>query len=201
MPVERRGRGDLEADPVGEAGVGGALAGGVDRALVGVEADDGRRRVGLGEQQRRRAVAAADVGDVRAGGELGLDAVEGRDPGAGQVVEVAGPEEPFAAAEHVLVVGAPGEPVAGAEPLGDRVGGVHRADGDLERADHAGRAGLVGERDGVLVGQREPAVAVVGDVAAGRLRAQPLAHVPLGRAGARRPARPAVSGPAPAIAR
>ena len=30
---------------------------------VGVEADDGGRRVRLGEQQRRRAVPAADVGD------------------------------------------------------------------------------------------------------------------------------------------
>ena len=109
--IERRRGGDLEADPVGKAGVGGALAGCVDRALVGVEADDGRRRVRLGEQQRRRAVPAADVGDPGAGGELGLDAVERGDPCAGQVVEIAGPEEPFATAEDVVVVGAPGEPV------------------------------------------------------------------------------------------
>ena len=127
---------------------------------------------------------AADVGDVRAGGELGFDTVERGDPGAGQVVEVAGPEEPFAAAEDVLVVVAPREPAAGPEPLGDRVGGVDRADGDLERADHAGRAGLIGERDGVLVGQQEPAGAVVEQVAACRLGARPLAHVPLGGAGA-----------------
>ena len=65
-PGERRRRRDLEAHPVGQPGVGGALAGGVDRAVVGVEADDGRRGIGLGEQQRRCAVAATDVGDRRA---------------------------------------------------------------------------------------------------------------------------------------
>ena len=82
------------------------------------------------------------------------------------------------------VLGAPREPAAGAEPLGDRVRGVHRSQGDLERADDAGRAGLVGERDGVLVRQGEPPVALVGDVPAGGLGAQPLADVALRGAGA-----------------
>ena len=68
-------------------------------------------------------------------------------------------------------MGAPGEPGSGAEPLSDRVCGVNGADGDLESTDHAGRAGLIGERDGVLVGQGEPAGTVVGQVAAGRLGA------------------------------
>ena len=79
---------------------------------------------------------------------------------------------------------APREAVAGAEPFGDGVGGIDRSESDLERADHAGRAGLVGERYGVLVGQGEPAGAVVVEVAAGRLGAEPLAHIPLGGAGA-----------------
>ena len=78
----------------------------------------------------------------------------------------------------------PREPTAGPESLSDRVRGVHRPDGDLERADHARRAGLIGERDGVLVGQGEPAGAVVGHIPAGRLVAQPLAHVPLRGPGA-----------------
>ena len=81
---------------------------------------------------------------------------------------------------------APGEPGAGAEPFGDRVGGVDGADGDLESADHAGRAGLVGQGHGVLVGEREQTVTVIGHVAAGGLGAQPLPDVALRRARARR---------------
>ena len=118
--------------------------------------------------------------------QLLLDPVEGRDPRAGQVVQVPGPEEPLAAAQHVRVLGAPREAVAGAEPLGDRVRGVHRSEGDLERPDDAGRAGLVGERHGVLVRQGEPAVPLVGHVPTGGLGAQPLADVALRGAGARR---------------
>ena len=101
MAIERRRGGGLEADPFGKAGVGGPLARGVDRALMGVEADDAGGRVRLGEQQGRRAVPAADVGNPGAGCELGLDAIERWDPCAGQVVEVAGPEEAFTAVEDV----------------------------------------------------------------------------------------------------
>ena len=100
-------------------------------------------------------MTATDVGDPGARRQLGLDAVEGGDPCTGEMVEVAGSEEPLAAAENVAVVRSPSEPVAGAEPLGDGVGRIHRTDRDLERADHAGGAGLVGEWHGVLVGQRE----------------------------------------------
>jgi hypothetical protein len=84
----------------------------------------------------------------------------------------------------MLVVVAPRVAAAGAEPFGDRVGGVDRSESNLERADHAGRAGLVGQRDGVLVRQAEPAGAVVVEVAAGRLGAGPLTHVTLDGAGA-----------------
>ena len=98
--------------------------------------------------------------------------------------EVTGPEEAFAAAEDVPIVGAPGEPGTGTKPLSDRVGRVHRADGDLERPDHTGGAGFVGERDCVLGGQGEPAGTVIGQVAARRLGAAPLPHVPLDCPGA-----------------
>jgi hypothetical protein len=57
-----------------------APARGVDRGGVGVEAVDGRRRERLGHEDRRGAVAAADVGDARAALELGDDAVERRQP-------------------------------------------------------------------------------------------------------------------------
>jgi hypothetical protein len=57
------GRGDLEAAPVAHASLGGRLAGPLDRAVVVVEADEPRARVGPGQQDGRGAVAAADVGD------------------------------------------------------------------------------------------------------------------------------------------
>ena len=76
VAVERCRGGGLEADPVGEAGFGGSLAGRVDRSLVGVEADDAGGRVGLGEQQGRGAAPAADIGDPGAGCEFGLDPIE-----------------------------------------------------------------------------------------------------------------------------
>jgi hypothetical protein len=145
--IERRCGCGLEADPVGKAGIGGPLTGRVDRALVSIEADDVGGRVGLGEQQGRCAVAAADVGDPGAGGQLGLYAIERGDPCAGEVVEVAGPEEALAAAEDVGIVGAPGEPGSGAEPLGDRVCGVNGADGDLEAP--ITQAGLVSSVSGM----------------------------------------------------
>jgi len=145
VTIERRRGGGLEADPFGKASVGGSLTRGVDRALVGVEADDAGGRVGLGEQQCRCAVATADVDDSGAGRELGLDAIERWNPCAGEVVEVAGPEEALASVQDMGILGAPGEPGSGAESLGDRVRGVNRADGDFKSTDYLGRAGFVGD--------------------------------------------------------
>src|SRR6478735_1817523 len=129
-------------------------------------------------------MSAADVGNVGAGDELGFDAVECRDPCAGKVVEVAGSEEPFAAAEDVAVVVTPWKSAPGPETLGDRVGGVHGSEGDLEGSDDAGGAGLVGEGDGMFLGEQEAARAVVHQVAACRLCARPFADVALGGSGA-----------------
>ena len=183
--AEGGGRRDLEAHALGQPGVGGALAGGLDGAVVRVEAGDRRGGIGAGQQQRRRPVAAADVSDPRPGGELGLHAVQGRDPRAGEVVQVPRPEEPLAAMQDMLIMLPPREPVAAAEPLGDLVRGVHRAQRDLERADHARGACLIGERHRMLIWQREPPAAVVGQVPARRLSAQPFADVTLRGARAR----------------
>jgi hypothetical protein len=79
------GRGDLEADPVADPGLGGRLAGPLDRPVVIVEADKGRPGVGLGHDDGGGAVAAAHVGDQGARLEPGLDPVQGRDPGGDQV--------------------------------------------------------------------------------------------------------------------
>ena len=141
-------------------------------------------------------MAAAEVGHPRTALQLGLHAVECRDPLGEQVHEVAGPEEPLAAGEDVLVVLVPA--VAGAGPegvldLGER---LQRAQRQLERARQEDRAGGVGQREGLLRCHRvRPAAGVVLDVAAGGLPAQPLVDVarvgarPRRRARGRRPDR------------
>ena len=68
--VERRRRGDVEADPVSKTGVGGSFASGVYRPVVRVEADDCRGWVCLGEQKCGRPMTATDVRDARAGVEF-----------------------------------------------------------------------------------------------------------------------------------
>ena len=183
--AEGGGRRDLEAYALGQPGIGGTLAGGLDGAVVRVEAGDRRGGIGIGQQQRGRPVAAADVGHPRPGGELAVNAVEGRDQRAGQVVQVPRPEEPLAPMKDMLVMRPPREPAAAAEALGDRVRGVHRAQRDLERADHARRACLIGERHRMLIWQREPPLAVIGHIPARRLSAQPFADVTLRGASAR----------------
>ena len=100
-------------------GLGGLLARQLDRLGVVVRADDGGARVRLGEQHRRGAEAAAEVGDPGPGGQLRLDPVQRRDPVRHQLGHVAGPVERVAADEDVLVVLVPGDAGAGAERLGD----------------------------------------------------------------------------------
>ena len=151
-----------------------------------VGADERRLRERLRHQDRRRAVAAADVGDARAALELGDDAVERRQPRADEVRVVAGPEEALAAVVDVVHVLVPADAVAAAHRLLDPRRVDHRAERDLEEAGQVRRAVLVGQRDRLLGRERvAPALRVVLDVAARRLRVQPLAHVALGRAGAR----------------
>jgi hypothetical protein len=147
VPGEGAGRGGLEADPVGDAGLGGGLAGPVDRPLVVVEPGEGRLRVGLGHDDGRGAVAAADVGDPRPRLELGLDPVQGRDPGLDQVGPVAWREEHLAAVEDLGVLLVPADPGAGAEGLGDARLALEAGQGELERAGQVHRAGRA-ERTG-----------------------------------------------------
>ena len=173
-----RGR-DLEPGPVGQPGVGGALARGVDGRLVVVRADDRGRGVGLGQQHGRRPVAAADVGHPAAGGQLLRHAVQRRDPAGGEVGDVTRPEEHLAAGEHVLVVLVPAHPGAGPERVGDLRLGPQRAQREQERARQVQRPVRVGQREGLLFGQREPpGGGIAADVAARRLPAQPLRDVP-----------------------
>jgi hypothetical protein len=79
-----------------------------------------------------------------------------------------------------LVVLAPADALARAERLDQPVGRLHGRRRQLERADQADRAGLVGQHHGLLGGQDVPPVAEVAQEAARRLGRQPLADVTLG---------------------
>ena len=103
-------------------------------------------------------MAAADVGDAGASLEPLDDAVERRQPGADEVRVVAGPEEPLAAVVDVVVVLVPADADAAAGGLGDLRRVEHRAERDLEEPRQVGRAVGVGQRDGVLGREAEPAV-------------------------------------------
>ena len=183
--VSGGGRG-LEAHAIPDAGLLGPSPRGLDRAGVVVGADERRARERAGHQDRRRAVAAADVGDAGAALEPLDDAVERGQPGRDQVGVVAGPEEALAAVVDVVVVLVPADAGAAARGIGDARRVQHAAERDLEEPGQVGRAVGVGERDGLLGRQAVAALGrVVLDVAAGGLRVEPLAHVALGRAGAR----------------
>src|SRR5205823_5309082 len=123
--------------------------------------------------------ASAYTGDAPTRRQLGLGTVERRDPRRGQVRRVARPEQPPDAGEQPSVMLLPAHPGAGPEraeePL---VVGVAGRDA-LVCAAEEDRAVLVGEHRGVLGRQLERAVLrPVGDIAAGRLVAQPFADIP-----------------------
>jgi len=149
---------------------------------VVVEADHVGVGIRLGDQDRRRPVPAADVGDPAARPQALVDAVEGGDPFGDEVRLVAAAEEALAAAVDDRVLLVPAVAVAAEEALADVLAGAHEPDRHLERAGQEDRAGVVGERHHLLRAHRVPLCAgVVGDVAAGGLGTEPLAHVALRR--------------------
>ena len=82
---------------------------GGDRGRVEVVADE----LGIGErlrhQDRRQAVPAADIGDLRARLQLVGNAVERRKPLLHERIHVARPEQPRHGAEHAAGLVAPGD--------------------------------------------------------------------------------------------
>ena len=137
-----------------------------------------------GHDDRGGPEATADVGHPGPRLQLVHHPVEGREPGLHQVRLVAGPEQPQRPGVQPLVVGAPVDALAGRERADERVvvdvAGRDRLEGTGEE-----HRALVGQHERVLGTELEgPVVGVVGDVAAGGLVAQPLADVPLVRAGA-----------------
>ncbi len=157
-----------------------------DRFGVHVEAAEARVRKGLGHLHGRVAVAATDVGHRDAGAQLLDHAVERRQPLGQQAGAVGVAIERRHAAEQAAVVVAPGHALAAAERLerlvlvephrGRRVPGVR----DVQRAVLVGQHQRLLRRQFVGVADR-----VVRDVAARRLRVEPLAHVARRAAGAR----------------
>ena len=163
------------------------------------------REAGLVQRVEHRHQVVAGAGHVRGGVHLEPGAsqdahlgggdpgprlqlvrhpVEGREPGLHQVRLVAGPEQPQCPGVQPLVVGAPVDALARRERANERVvvdvAGRDRLEGTGEE-----HRPLVGQHERVLGTELEGSVVgVVPDVAAGGLVAQPLADVPLVRAGA-----------------
>jgi hypothetical protein len=119
--------------------------------------------------------------------QLGLDAVQGRDPLTGQVMQVARPVEALGAVEKVVVVLVPTDALAGlegAKQLGQRAQRTHRG---LETpGDEHGTVLLRHQQRLIRAHGIAVTFGVVGDVPTCRLCPQPLADVALGGAGALR---------------
>ncbi len=181
------GRGDLEGDAISDARVLCRFACALDRGVVVVESEEPRVRERFGHDDRRRAVPAADVGDLRAALQLLLDSVQGRNPLGDEVRAVAGPEESLGATEQAMVVLVPTHPLAAAKRLDDLLFvGIQRCDRVIH-AEDVERAVFVRQRKRVLVRQRVAvALRVVGDIATRGLVSQPLTDVALSRARALR---------------
>jgi hypothetical protein len=98
---------------------------------VVVEPDEPRARVGLGHEDRRRAVPAADVGHRGAVPQHRVEAVDRWDPRRHQVGRVPRSEEALGPVEQVVVALVPADAGAGAEggPHGVLVAADRRRDG------------------------------------------------------------------------
>ena len=102
----------------------------------------------------------------------------GGQPGVDEVGAVGRREEPLAPVVDVDAVVVPAEPAAAAGGLDDAVGVGDGAERDLEEPRQERRAGLVGQRHGVLGGQRvAPRGRVVVDELTGGLGVEPLPGV------------------------
>jgi hypothetical protein len=111
-------------------------------------------RVGLRQDDRRRAVTAADIGHQGAFAQLGLDPVERGDPLRNEVRQVVRAEEALGALEEVGAVFVPAESLSGAERLDDPGFVEDHGPDDLVGARQVGRAVFDGERERLFGRQR-----------------------------------------------
>src|SRR5262249_22941341 len=98
------GRGDLKAYPVGNPCLSRTRPRRFDRCLVVIEAREVGVWVGLGHQDGRGAVAAANVDYARSGLELSFDAIERRDPARHKVGGIAAAEKALDAVEELVLM-------------------------------------------------------------------------------------------------
>ena len=106
-------------------------------------------------QDRRRTVPAAEVGDGGARSSFCCTPVERRDPLGQQVHEVAGPEEPLAAGEHLARPARASRcPRRCGTPRRSAASALSDTERELEGARQEHRAVGVGQRERLLRGQR-----------------------------------------------
>src|SRR5208282_2718460 len=139
----------------------GGCAGALDGFVVIVKAKELRFWEGFGHQHGGRTLAAPNIGDARAGLELSLDAVQGRNPGTDEVCCIAWPEEFLASMKHIFIMLIPTHACAGSEGLGNPGNCGQRAEGQLESARKISGTVFVRERKRLLFAQTELASLLV----------------------------------------
>src|SRR5260370_34724247 len=153
-----------------EALFSGGRAGALDGFVVIVEAKELRFWEGFSHQYGGRTLAAPNIGDARAGLELSLDAVQGRNPRTDKVCCIAWPEEFLAAMKHIFIMFIPTHACARSERLGNPGNCGQRAKGQLEGAGKISGTVFVRQCKCLLFAQTELAsLLVIGNVAAGSL--------------------------------
>src|SRR5580700_8007518 len=105
---------DAKVEAILETLFSGGCAGALDGFVVIVKAKELRFWECLGHQHSGRTLAAPHIRDARAGLELGLYALQGRNPRTYKVSCIARAEEFLAAMKHIFVVLMPAHARAGA---------------------------------------------------------------------------------------
>ena len=125
---------------------GGGCAGSLDGFVVIVESEELRFWKGFRHQHGGRTLAAPHIGDACAGLELGLHALQRRNPRTHEVCCIAWPEEFLATMKHSFIVLVPAHACAGAEGLGNPGNGRQRTESQLEGPGKIGRTVFVGQQ-------------------------------------------------------
>src|ERR1700721_538879 len=160
------GLGDAKVEANLKTLFSGGRASALDGLVVIVEAKKLRFWEGFSHQHGGRTLAAPNIGDARAGFELSLDAVQGRNPGTDKVCCIAWPEEFLTAMKHIFIMLIPTHAFAGSEDFGNPGNCGQRAEGQLEGARKISWTIFVGQRKCLLFAETELAsLLVIGDVA------------------------------------
>ena len=150
-----------------------------------IKSVEGRVWIRLRHQYRGSAQPAADVGDLRAPGELLFHSRERRNPTAGQIRNIVGAEKTLGAVKQIMMMFMPTDSFAGAERFLDLFRIVKTRGNDLKGAGKISRTVFDRESQSLFRRQRvSPCLRVIDYITAGCVGIQPLANVPLLRSGA-----------------